>query len=62
MVSLSSLSGWELIYDKINPISGLLPGHSPMPTSAAANGTSYEDLLSGIIESALERRDSQKRV
>lgn len=40
---------------EINPISGLLPGHSPLPTSAAVNGTSYEDLLSGIIESALER-------
>lgn len=40
---------------KINPISGLLPEHSPLPSSAAANGISYEDLLSGIVESAYER-------
>ncbi|KAH8425156.1 D-alanine--D-alanine ligase family protein [Aspergillus melleus] len=40
---------------EVNPIAGLLPGHSPLPASAQTNGTSFDELLAGIIESALLR-------
>lgn len=39
----------------MNPISGLLPGHSPLPASAERNGISFEELLAGIIEGAAQR-------
>ncbi|KAJ5962659.1 hypothetical protein N7501_007600 [Penicillium viridicatum] len=40
---------------EVNPIAGLLPGHSPFPATAKMNGLSFEELLSEIIESACER-------
>ncbi|KAI9036460.1 D-alanine--D-alanine ligase family protein [Aspergillus affinis] len=40
---------------EVNPIAGLLPGLSPLPASAEANGISFEELLVEIIESALLR-------
>ncbi|CAI7641696.1 unnamed protein product [Penicillium viridicatum] len=40
---------------EVNPISGLLPVHSPLPGSAESNGISYAELLEAIIESALRR-------
>ncbi|KAJ5095836.1 hypothetical protein NUU61_005192 [Penicillium alfredii] len=40
---------------EVNPISGLLPGHSPLPGSSESNGISFEMLLNAIIESALRR-------
>lgn len=40
----------------VNPIAGLLPGHSPLPATAKRNGFSFEELLTGIIESALRRK------
>ncbi|KAL2848919.1 hypothetical protein BJY01DRAFT_150895 [Aspergillus pseudoustus] len=40
---------------EVNPISGLLPVHSPLPGSAESNGISYDQLLTGIIESTLQR-------
>lgn len=39
----------------MNPISGLPPGHSPLPASAESNGISFEYLLAGIMESAFQR-------
>lgn len=39
----------------MNPIAGLLPGHSPLPASAEENGLSFEALLTAILESALSR-------
>lgn len=40
---------------EVNPISGLLPVHSPLPGSAESNGVSYAELLEAIIKSALQR-------
>ncbi|KAJ5255095.1 hypothetical protein N7497_007427 [Penicillium chrysogenum] len=40
---------------EVNPISGLLPDHSPLPACAESNGISYAELLGAIIESALRR-------
>ncbi|KAJ5243927.1 hypothetical protein N7489_004023 [Penicillium chrysogenum] len=40
---------------EVNPIAGLLPGHSPLPATAKMNGLSFEELLSEIIGSACER-------
>ncbi|KAJ5797822.1 uncharacterized protein N7503_007118 [Penicillium pulvis] len=40
---------------EVNPIAGLLPGHSPLPASAKINGLSFEDLLSEIVGSTLQR-------
>ncbi|PKY01778.1 glutathione synthetase ATP-binding domain-like protein [Aspergillus campestris IBT 28561] len=40
---------------EVNPISGMLPGHSPLPASAQINGISFEQLMAGIIESTLLR-------
>lgn len=40
----------------MNPIAGLLPGHSPLPASAAVNGLGFESLLRAIIESAVSRK------
>ncbi|KHN96410.1 D-alanine--D-alanine ligase [Metarhizium album ARSEF 1941] len=40
---------------EVNPIAGLLPGHSPLPASASENGLSFEALLTAIIASALSR-------
>ncbi|KAL4916117.1 hypothetical protein BDW62DRAFT_109243 [Aspergillus aurantiobrunneus] len=40
---------------EVNPISGLLPAHSPLPASAESNGISFEQLLARIVESALQR-------
>ncbi|KAE8146521.1 hypothetical protein BDV25DRAFT_49225 [Aspergillus avenaceus] len=46
---------------EINPISGLLRGHSPLPASAEGNGMSFEALLAAIIESALQRTPLETR-
>lgn len=40
---------------QVNPISGLLPDHSPLPACAESNGISYAELLETIIGSALRR-------
>ncbi|KAJ5577621.1 uncharacterized protein N7459_006585 [Penicillium hispanicum] len=40
---------------EVNPIAGLLPDHSPLPTTAKTNGLSFKELLSEIIERALQR-------
>ncbi|KNG83925.1 D-alanine--D-alanine ligase [Aspergillus nomiae NRRL 13137] len=41
---------------ELNPISGLLPGHSPLPLSAEENGVPYQSLLATIIQSAVTRK------
>lgn len=40
---------------QVNPIAGLLPGHSPLPASAKMNGLSFKELLSEIVGSTLQR-------
>jgi D-alanine-D-alanine ligase-like ATP-grasp enzyme len=46
----------DLCHMQLNPISNLLPGHSPLATSAEGNGIPYEKLLAAIIQSALARK------
>ncbi|KAK5993540.1 D-alanine--D-alanine ligase-like protein [Cladobotryum mycophilum] len=41
---------------EVNPIGGLLPGHSPLPACAEQNGISFDRLLAAIVESALQRK------
>ncbi|KAE8372237.1 hypothetical protein BDV26DRAFT_302120 [Aspergillus bertholletiae] len=43
---------------ELNPISGLLPGHSPLASSAEENGIPYKSLLAAIIQSALAGRSA----
>ncbi|RAQ51498.1 D-alanine--D-alanine ligase [Aspergillus flavus] len=43
---------------ELNPISGLLPGHSPLQSSAEENGLPYKRLLAAIIQSALTRKSA----
>jgi D-alanine-D-alanine ligase-like ATP-grasp enzyme len=45
----------HIFVTQVNPISGLLPDHSPLPACAESNGISYAELLEAIIESALGR-------
>ncbi|KAM3458625.1 hypothetical protein MY3296_000383 [Beauveria thailandica] len=40
---------------EVNPIAGLLPGHSPLPASAEVNGLAFESLLTAILQSVLSR-------
>ncbi|KAL4973561.1 hypothetical protein BDW66DRAFT_168463 [Aspergillus desertorum] len=40
---------------EVNPISGLLPGHSPLPASAERNGISFKQLIAAIVGSAIQR-------
>ncbi|KAL4894292.1 hypothetical protein BDV59DRAFT_207305 [Aspergillus ambiguus] len=47
---------------EINPIAGLLPGHSPLPESAQRSGISFEELLNSIIESVLQRTNRRIHV
>ncbi|KOS19530.1 D-alanine--D-alanine ligase [Escovopsis weberi] len=41
---------------EVNPISGLLPHHSPLPVCAELSGIGFETLLAAIVASALERK------
>jgi D-alanine-D-alanine ligase-like ATP-grasp enzyme len=56
VVVSTNFRGKRLMVVQVNPISGLLPGHSPLATSAEGNGLPYEKLLAAIIQSALNRR------
>ncbi|KAJ3496981.1 hypothetical protein NLG97_g2250 [Lecanicillium saksenae] len=40
---------------EVNPIAGLLPGHSPLPASAEVNGLAFESLLAEVLQSVLSR-------
>lgn len=54
----------KLFFLEMNPLAGLHPTHSDLPILASKTGMEYKELISGIIESALERRDGfnpQKR-
>jgi D-alanine--D-alanine ligase len=41
---------------ELNPIAGLLPGHSPLALCSEENGIPYKDLLAAITQSALARK------
>jgi D-alanine-D-alanine ligase len=42
---------------EVNPLPGLNPGYSDLCIEAAADGWSYEELINGILNSAIERYD-----
>ena len=45
----------DLYVLEINPLAGLHPTHSDLPILCAQAGIKYEDLIKGILDSALER-------
>jgi D-alanine-D-alanine ligase len=47
----------RLHFLEANPLAGLHPTHSDLPILCSQAGIPYEDLISGIIQSALERTD-----
>lgn len=47
----------DVLKQQVNPISGLLPCHSPLTVCAEKNGITFERLLSSIIRSALQRKN-----
>jgi D-alanine-D-alanine ligase len=40
---------------EVNPLAGLRPGHSDLPILCELAGISYEELIAGIIQSAMKR-------
>lgn len=56
-VSDSGVSFYELklIKLQVNPISGLLPGHSPLAAGAHVSGIPFDELLAEIVDSAMRR-------
>ncbi|MBW6486996.1 MAG: D-alanine--D-alanine ligase [Syntrophobacterales bacterium] len=40
---------------EVNPLAGLRPGHSDLPILCDLAGVSYQELISGIVDSALKR-------
>ncbi|KAL4965848.1 D-alanine--D-alanine ligase family protein [Aspergillus stella-maris] len=45
----------KLFVMEVNPISGLLPGHSPLAAGAQVSGISFDELLAEIVDSAVRR-------
>ncbi len=54
-VDLRSDSAGGPQFLEINPLAGLHEFHSDLPMIAAAQGTTYKDLIRGIVESASQR-------
>ncbi|MBF0457895.1 MAG: D-alanine--D-alanine ligase [Nitrospirae bacterium] len=52
----------RLSFIEINPLAGLHPSHSDLPILCALNGIGYDELISGIIESASERSAKHTRL
>jgi D-alanine-D-alanine ligase len=42
---------------EVNPLPGLNPGYSDLCIEAAASGWSYDELINGILDLAIERYD-----
>lgn len=47
----------EPAFMEINPIPGLHPNHSDLPMIATQEGMAYSELIQGILQSALSRRE-----
>jgi len=50
----------RLYFIEANPLPGLAPGYSDFPMLAELSGVGYDELVQGILISALERYDSEK--
>jgi D-alanine-D-alanine ligase len=59
-VDLKTGADGKLYFLEINPLAGLHPTHSDLPIVCSKVGISYPSLISGIIDSAMERRIYQK--
>ncbi len=61
-VDLKTGADGKLYFLEINPLAGLHPSHSDLPICCAQAGISYESLIASIIESAMERKASQREL
>lgn len=59
-VDLKTGADGKLYFLEINPLAGLHPTHSDLPIVCSKVGISYPSLISGIIDSAMERTIYQK--
>lgn len=59
-VDLKTGSDGKLYFLEINPLAGLHPTHSDLPICCAQAGIVYKSLISSIIDSAMERKASQR--
>ncbi len=55
-VDLKADASGRLHFLEVNPLAGIHPTHSDLPILCSKVGISYRELISGIIDSALERR------
>lgn len=51
----------KIYFIEINPLPGLAPHYSDYPMLADFSGTSYDDLVNGILDAAVERLGLKKR-
>lgn len=61
-VDLKTGADGNLYFLEINPLAGLHPTHSDLPICCSQAGISYESLIAAIIESAMERKASQREL
>jgi D-alanine-D-alanine ligase len=61
-VDLKAGADGKIYFLEINPLAGLHPTHSDLPICCTQAGISYESLISSIIESAMERKASQREL
>lgn len=61
-VDLKTGADGKLYFLEINPLAGLHPTHSDLPIVCSKVGISYPSLISGIIDSAMERRIYQNEL
>jgi D-alanine-D-alanine ligase len=55
-VDLKADASQRLHFLEINPLAGIHPTHSDLPILCTKVGIAYQDLISGIIDSAMERK------
>jgi len=61
-VDLKTGADGKLYFLEINPLAGLHPTHSDLPIVCSKVGITYPALISGIIDSAMERQTYQKEL
>lgn len=61
-VDLKAGADGKLYFLEVNPLAGLHPTHSDLPICCSQAGISYERLIAAIIESAMERKASQREL
>lgn len=61
-IDLKTGADGKLYFLEINPLAGLHPTHSDLPICCSQAGIAYENLISSIIDSAMERKASQSEL